>query len=364
MALVAAPSFASDSVTVNAEPSLAIAATHVIVDGGQVIENAIVLVGEGRILAVGAKADLIGNLPAGVPVIDHAGWLSTGLIAVNSNMALTYNDDTTNAFMDNLELASGFDPESKRLDAARDLGVTSLGLVAGTRNVIGGVGAIAKTDGTLVKRRSSLSINLSSSSFVSGRFPTSFGGSLGALRSRVNEPEGSMADAIAGDLTTSIAVGTRAEIARAIAFASASNLQATLRGAARAGEFTSELKAANMSVALNPLRPGSSPQTRASILSLAKAGVPFAFGLADDYGSGANLRESAALAVRAGLDRGTAWRSITSSAASMMGAGKQLGRVASGYDADLVLWSGDPLLLSSRPIAVYLDGKLTEGGQR
>nr|MBC8451293.1 amidohydrolase family protein [Planctomycetota bacterium] len=122
-----------------------------------------------------------------------------------------------------------------------------------------------------------------------------------------------------------------------------------------------ELKAAKITVALQPLGLGASTQARESMLALAKAGVPFAFGLADTGGSAAVLRESAALAVRAGLDRATAWRAITSTAAGIIGAGDRVGRIAAGFDADLVLWSGDPLSITSRPVAVYLNGELTEG---
>lgn len=364
LALLALPLAASDSIQPVAEPTLAIQAAHVLVDGGQVIDDAIVLIGEGRVLKVAPAADLRSMLPDDLHVLEHDGWLSSGLVAVNSTLGLTYRDDSTNAFMDELELIAGFNPKSKNLSAARNLGLTSFGLVAGGSNVIGGVGGIAKTDGSLVKRRASLSVCLSTSAIQGRRFPTSYGGALGALRQRIAEPKGSMAEVLGGDLYMSIDVSTRSEAARALDFAVAAKIPAVLRGAVRVGEFASELKQANMSVTLRPLGLGASAQSYASILALAKAEVPFSFGLADNGNSAGSLREGVALAVRAGLDRAVAWRSITSTAAQIMGVSDHIGRVAVGFDADIVLWSGDPLSITSRPVAIYVDGKLTEGAKR
>lgn len=346
-----------------AEPSLAIAAKHVLLEGDVVLDDAMVLIGEGRVLAVGKQADLAGKLPAGVAVIEHDGWLSAGLVAANGTLGLAQDDDSTDAFMEKLMLAPAFDRSSKGLLAARNLGITSFGLVSGRANVIGGIGAVVKTDGSVLEPMGNLSICLAPPALRGNRFPTSYGGALAALRARIAEGDGPLAAAASGTgiLPVNIAVNNRAEIARAIQFATESKLTATLRGATRAGEFASELKAAKITVALQPLGLGASTQARESMLALAKAGVPFAFGLADTGGSAAVLRESAALAVRAGLDRATAWRAITSTAAGIIGAGDRVGRIAAGFDADLVLWSGDPLSITSRPVAVYLNGELTEG---
>lgn len=361
-----APAAVAAGTDVAAEPSLAIAAAHVLLEGDVVMDDALVLIGDGRVLAVGKQADLAAKLPKGVAVVHHDGWLSAGLVAANGTMGLAADDDSTDAFMEQLQLVLAFDPSSKSLSAARNLGVTSFGLVSGRFNVIGGVGAVVKTDGSVLDPMGNLSICLAPPALRGNRFPTSYAGALMALRERIAGGEGPLAAAASGKntLPVNIAVNSRAEIARAIEFATESKLKATLRGAQRAGEFAADLKAAKISVALAPLGLGSSHQARESMLELAKAGVPFAFGLADTGGSAAVLRESAALAVRAGLDRATAWRAVTSTAADIIGAGDRVGRVAAGFDADLVLWSGDPLSITSRPVAVYLNGELTEGATR
>src|SRR6478752_7772092 len=55
------------------------------------------------------------------------------------------------------------------------------------------------------------------------------------------------------------------------------------------------------------------------------------------------LVHQATLSVKEGLDRETALRAITINPARVLGLADRIGSVAVGKDADLVLWSGDPL---------------------
>jgi len=61
-------------------------------------------------------------------------------------------------------------------------------------------------------------------------------------------------------------------------------------------------------------------------------------------------------AVRWGMAPADAIASITSRPAALCGMGDQLGQLKSGFDADLVLWSGEPLAADSKPLLVILDG--------
>ncbi len=47
---------------------------------------------------------------------------------------------------------------------------------------------------------------------------------------------------------------------------------------------------------------------------------------------------------------------ITSEAAKILGLADRLGSIAPGLDADLVVWSGHPFHLASRPELVIVDG--------
>lgn len=79
---------------------------------------------------------------------------------------------------------------------------------------------------------------------------------------------------------------------------------------------------------------------------------------------GQRLTIEAAKAAGAGRRAGlvlppeTIIRWVTSNPAQAMGLGDRIGTLAPGYNADLVLWSGDPFSIYSRADCVYIDGAL------
>ncbi len=68
------------------------------------------------------------------------------------------------------------------------------------------------------------------------------------------------------------------------------------------------------------------------------------------------LVHQASLAVKDGLDRETALAALTINPARIAGIDDRLGSIEPGKDADLVLWSGDPLDVLSRAERCFMDG--------
>ncbi|HEX2323454.1 MAG TPA: amidohydrolase [Streptosporangiaceae bacterium] len=68
------------------------------------------------------------------------------------------------------------------------------------------------------------------------------------------------------------------------------------------------------------------------------------------------LVHQASLAVKDGLDRENALRALTINPARIAGIDARLGSIEPGKDADLVIWSGDPLDVLSRAVRVFIDG--------
>ena len=67
----------------------------------------------------------------------------------------------------------------------------------------------------------------------------------------------------------------------------------------------------------------------------------------------------AAKAVRyGGVGEHEALKMVTANAADQLGLGHRLGRLKEGMDADLVIWSGHPLSVYSRPDQTWIDGRL------
>ncbi len=69
------------------------------------------------------------------------------------------------------------------------------------------------------------------------------------------------------------------------------------------------------------------------------------------------LIHQATLAVKEGLDPVTALEAVTINPARIIGVDSRIGSLAAGKDANLVIWSGDPLDVMSRAERAYLDGR-------
>jgi imidazolonepropionase-like amidohydrolase len=69
------------------------------------------------------------------------------------------------------------------------------------------------------------------------------------------------------------------------------------------------------------------------------------------------LIHQATLAVKEGLDPVTALRAVTIHPARIIGVDSRIGSLAVGKDADVVIWSGDPLDVMSRAERAFVDGR-------
>ena len=91
---------------------------------------------------------------------------------------------------------------------------------------------------------------------------------------------------------------------------------------------------------------------------LVAAGLPVAIATDHPVVPIQYLPVSAAIAVRAGLPETAGLAAITSTAATILGFGDQLGRLATGYRADVLLLSGHPLDWRTTVKHVLINGKI------
>jgi imidazolonepropionase-like amidohydrolase len=156
-------------------------------------------------------------------------------------------------------------------------------------------------------------------------------------------------------------VDRASDILAVIAFARNNGIQAIVYGGAEAWVVARQLATAKTPVVLDPLEdlPGSFDRLGASLENAARlqgAGVRIAFSNGD--ASNARLvRQLAGNAVAHGLDWNAALVAITAGPADIVGVGATRGRIAIGQVADLVLWSGDPLDVTSLADQVWIDGR-------
>ena len=69
-----------------------------------------------------------------------------------------------------------------------------------------------------------------------------------------------------------------------------------------------------------------------------------------------NVRFEAGNAVAYGMSHADALRAVTLAPAAVFGVAKQIGSLAPGTLADVVVWSGDPFEFATRPEHVFVKG--------
>lgn len=148
----------------------------------------------------------------------------------------------------------------------------------------------------------------------------------------------------------------------ALRFAKEHALKPVLFGASEGWKVVDALAREQVPVVVGPvlalpreaLDPYDAPYANAAVL--ARAGVPFAIMTADDENA-RNQAFHAAMACAFGLPHEEALRAITYYPARILGIEKDLGSLAVGKIADVVVTDGDVLEITSRVESMWIEGK-------
>lgn len=160
------------------------------------------------------------------------------------------------------------------------------------------------------------------------------------------------------------AVDSAPDIRHVVAYATEHGVKPVIIGGAQAPQVAQMLAQGKVPVVLEPLLnlPGQFNQIGATLENAARlhrAGVPIMF---THFSAGTNtahkVRQGAGVAVAHGLPWEAALAALTSTPADVFGLGAGAGRIAPGSPADLVLWSGDPLEVTSFAEQVWIGGQL------
>ncbi|BCS33425.1 amidohydrolase [Luteitalea sp. TBR-22] len=374
---------------------------------GPVIENATVVIADGRILSVGATAPV----PAGAEIIDGKGLeVSPGFFDAMSQIGLTEigaasatNDVTeVGAFTPQIDAATAIHPATEHIPVARVNGITHAVAAPGAGGggpVIGGQASAIHLDGWTIEEmllRRSVGMVVSWPT-VGGR---TFDTSTFTLRTRpyreardeqarqVRELARWIADArdyraarlaggdrvernsklealapvVAGERPWLVRADRERDIRDAVAFFVDTHKQKmVLVGAAEAWKVAAWLADKQVPVILGPTQalPTSDDDPYDTTMSapglLHKAGVTFAL---STYSSSdaRNLPYEIGTAVGFGLPRDVALKAITLAPATILGLDGQVGSIEPGKVANLVVTRGDPLEIRSAITHVFIKG--------
>jgi imidazolonepropionase-like amidohydrolase len=166
---------------------------------------------------------------------------------------------------------------------------------------------------------------------------------------------------VKGQLPLVVAVDRASDIETVLRFAKEWKLKLILSGVTEGWKVADQIAAAKVPVLVNPMADlpdsfESMGSTLENAARLHKAGVTLAF-MTGDAHNARNLKQGAGNAVAYGLPWDAALEAMTIAPARIWGIADHYGTLEPGKDADVVIWDGDPLELSTFADAVFIRGK-------
>lgn len=379
--------------------TIAITGGKVYVVSGPPIENATVLIRDGKIVAVGANV----TVPSDATRIDASGkWVTPGLVNANTSLgvveigAVADTRDANARGHDNVAAAftvyEGLNPSSQLIPAAREDGITTVlihpgnGLLAGQSAVVDLVaGNVAQM---VVRPSAAMVADLTNARGVGA---DSRGEMLLRLRELLDDARTyarrrtdfdraqtrpfaasrldleALQPVLAGRLPLLVAVDKASDIQAVLKIAKDFGLKIVIGGGAEAWMVADELASAKVPVltgAMNNIPSSFSTfgtrQENAAILR--RAGVVVALignagGGDEDAFNVRNVRYEAGNAVAYGMTWDDALRAVTLAPAQIFGVADRVGTLEPGKVANVVVWSGDPFEFATRAEHVIVHGK-------
>jgi imidazolonepropionase-like amidohydrolase len=377
-----------------------VAAQTIAITGGTVypvsgpkIENGTVLIRDGRIEAVGAGI----AVPPDATRVDAAGrWVTPGLIHLKTTLGIHLldsggQDETQEDVLEGqvkaaFNVVEGLNPASITIPVARMEGVTTAAAVP-SEGLIPGQAALIDLDGErvdemLVKAPVAMVADLSEDSKESGggsragavlrlrrvlRDAREYAERRDDFRQARIQPLAAPAEdlealqpVLRGELPMFVIANRRSDIESVLRIARELKLRIAIYGGAEAWQVAPALAAAGVPVILEPLTDLPSfdaPGARLDNATLLRQAGVQVVAAQTDAAHFRDLRQAAGNQVRNGMSWDDALRTVTLAAAEVALVADRYGSLEAGKMANVVVWSGDPLELSSRVEHLYIRGR-------
>ncbi|MFQ5461347.1 MAG: amidohydrolase family protein [Phycisphaerae bacterium] len=293
--------------------------------------------------------------------------VTAGLIDVRSQVG---------AFGNVVETVNSIDPDASAIDAIdwnhRDFraairaGVTTVMVAPAPNNLVAGVAATVKTAqnsgfSPVLRDAGPMLLALGPSVWSYDRAPTSRTGSLRMLSDELDQAAAGGGSArlqslVGGKLHGLVVCAEAMDVSSALHLFADRQLAVAIAYNGAEHDLGDELTRLASAVVVGPYSFSMTPHHLATAGVLAASGVPVAFSANLPETPAESLRMTAALAVRYGMDAAAARRAMTVTPALIAGVSNRVGSIHPGMDADLVIFSDDPLRLDARVLEVYVDG--------
>ncbi|MCB8564150.1 amidohydrolase [Fusobacterium ulcerans] len=299
-----------------------------------------------------------------------------------------------------LRAIDGIDPMDRVFTEAYQGGITSVATGPGSANVIGGQFAAIKTFGKRIDKmiikapiamKCAFGENPKRFYGTKGKMPTTRMGTAGMLRETLQKAKEYMlkSEAAGDDITKKPQYDARLEalipvlkkeiplkahahkandIFTAIRIAKEFDVKMTLDHSTDARCIVDELAEENYPMIVGP---SLGHRTKVELINksfktaavLNKAGIKISITTDSPVIPLQHLPICAALAVKDGLDKWEALKAISINPAEILGLEDRVGSIKVGKDADIVIWSADPLQIDAKIEYTIIDGKVVFSGE-
>lgn len=324
----------------------------IVAEDGSLQKGMAVVIKDGKIVEVSANPSASGL------EVRLSGVLAPGLVdAFTGRGADLFLTEQSEAATPELRAADGLDLDNPAWQALLERGVTTVHITPDPTNVLSGWGTVVSVAGAdrqqrVLKTSSRQIASLLQSSVSDNRIgPTSVAGAIERLNQSlvvsdtraqnhsmwffVENSEGVRA-------VEGILEGFKSNDSRLVLWGDVASY-----GGVVAGKL----------VGIPTFGNGAVARRAETWKRLHKAGTKFAFGSRGGSGEWNSLRTSAMSLSRFLGAPAAAWAAVTSNPATMLGMEKELGTIAVGQRADLVLWSAHPLDAAASVQSVMIGGK-------
>ena len=363
-----------------------------IYDGkGNVLDNQTILVKDGKFETIGQDTEI----PEGYQTVDARGKIITpGLIDVHTHLGVSEegigqdgNDvnEVSSPVTPQIRALDGINPREKGFEIARQAGVTTVQVMPGSANVIGGEMSVLKTAGHIVDEmlirptsgmKAATGENPKRFHGGKGRMPTTRMGVAAVLREKLMEAQDYIKDSpktrkldmenLAKVLRKEVPLRVHAhradDILTVLRIKREFDIDITIEHCTE-GHFIADYIAQHKDVRVS-VGPTMSTRSKvelkdkdwSTIKTLLDAGVPCSITTDHPVVGIEYLVTSAIHAIKNGITEQQALRAITYDAAKHLGVADRVGSIEPGKDADFVIWDGNPFEVASSIETVFIDG--------
>ena len=371
------------------------------------IDNGVVVMSEGKIVAVGPATST--KVPSGAQIFDAKGMtVYPGLFDAEDHLGLTEvaadansNDlaEPSDEIMPHMHVADAFHAETVRIPVARLNGITNAIVAPASEDSITGQDAAIQLygrdrDSMLLVRDAALAVNFEGDvrrrANYNGpsKFPTTRMGLAEQLRQTFLDAQNYEAEMEAaakpdhkgpapkrnlkleallpylkGEKPVVLGAYESYEVEVAMGIAKEFHLKVILNHITHAQSILDEIASYHVPVIVGPIYDAPEPDERYDAVyslpaELQKRGVKIAFSSLGGSGDVRNLPYAAGYAVAFGLPHDEAMKAITLNPAEMFGLGDSLGSLDVGKMGNVVVANGDPLDVRTSIKQVFIDGQM------